>query len=249
MARTTSRAPRPPSFATLDDGDIRLEDLAGSPVVVNFWASWCGPCRAEMPDLIRFSTDYPHVRMLGPAVDSGSDVDIARAASRFGITWPVGPSSARLKSQFDVSVLPTTIIIDARGQLHRRHVGQVHYLISSHRCPSRPAPARGCPRPLRQRHPLHHLGKHTHATVLQPQRHVQLRTHQRQPTDPQCHPQLLHITEALRRDPSRDSAAPSTRTRAAIRGWDASRRIAAEACECAPTEAGSPSPERTACGS
>ena len=115
------------SFATLDDGDIRLEDLAGSPVVVNFWASWCGPCRAEMPDLIRFSTDYPHVRMLGPAVDSGSDVDIARAASRFGITWPVGPSSTRLKSQFDVSVLPTTIIIDARGQLHRRHVGQVHY--------------------------------------------------------------------------------------------------------------------------
>jgi thiol-disulfide isomerase/thioredoxin len=115
------------SLATLDDGDIRLASLSGSPVVLNFWASWCGPCRAEMPDLIRFAKDYPEVRMLGVAVDSGTDVDIARASERFGITWPVGPASSRIKSDYGVSVLPTTIVIDANGQLHSRHVGQIDY--------------------------------------------------------------------------------------------------------------------------
>ena len=115
------------TLATLEHDDIRLESLAGRPVVLNFWASWCGPCRAEMPDLIRFAADYPTVQMLGVAVDSGSDVDIARAASRFGMTWPVGPASSRIKSDYGVSVLPTTIIIDGSGGLHRRHVGQLTY--------------------------------------------------------------------------------------------------------------------------
>jgi len=115
------------SLATLDHGDIRLSELSGSPVVLNFWASWCGPCRAEMPDLIRFANDYPHVKMLGVAVDSGSDVDIARASDRFGITWPVGPASRTIKSDYGVSVLPTTILIDADGSLRYRHVGQLTY--------------------------------------------------------------------------------------------------------------------------
>jgi thiol-disulfide isomerase/thioredoxin len=120
--------PAPAFFlATLDHGDIRLDALAGTPVVLNFWASWCGPCRAEMPDLIRFADDYPDVQMLGVAVDSGSDVDIARAADQFGITWPVGPASSSIKNDYGVSVLPTTIIIDRSGALHRRHVGQLSY--------------------------------------------------------------------------------------------------------------------------
>lgn len=115
------------TLATLDDGDIRMSDLAGQVVVLNFWASWCGPCRAEMPDLIRFSQDYPKVRMLGVAVDSGSDVDIARAADRFGIAWPVGPASRSIKSDYGVSVLPTTVVIDGEANLRYRHVGQLVY--------------------------------------------------------------------------------------------------------------------------
>jgi thiol-disulfide isomerase/thioredoxin len=126
--QTVAEGPAPAfTLATLDHGDIRLSELEGHPVVLNFWASWCGPCRAEMPDLIRFSTDYPEVRMLGVAVDSGSDVDIRRAAERFGITWPVGPASARIKSDYGVSVLPTTLVIGADGQLRYRHIGQLEY--------------------------------------------------------------------------------------------------------------------------
>jgi len=124
----TTEGPAPAfTLATLDDGDIRLSNLNGSAVVLNFWASWCGPCRAEMPDLIRFAQDYPDVQMLGVAVDSGSDVDIARAADRFGITWPVGPASSAIKSDYGVSVLPTTVVIDGKGNLRYRHVGQLYY--------------------------------------------------------------------------------------------------------------------------
>ena len=127
-ATQTLEGPAPAfSLATLDHGDIRLEALEGTPVVLNFWASWCGPCRAEMPDLIRFAADYPNTRVLGVAVDSGSDADIARAADRFGITWPVGPASTSIKGDYGVSVLPTTIIINRNGDLHHRHVGQLSY--------------------------------------------------------------------------------------------------------------------------
>lgn len=124
----TLDGPAPPfTLATLDHGDVGLASLAGQPVVLNFWASWCGPCRAEMPDLIRFSADYPEVHMLGVAVDSGGPADIARAAQRFGITWPVAPASAQLKRDYGVNVLPTTVVIDAAGQLHHRHAGQLDY--------------------------------------------------------------------------------------------------------------------------
>jgi len=112
---------------TLDDVEIPLTSLQGQPVVLNFWASWCGPCRAEMPDLVRFSRDYPNVQMLGVAVDSGNTSQMASAAKRFGITWPVAPATSQLKRDYGVSVLPTTIVIDQDGQLHHKHVGQMAY--------------------------------------------------------------------------------------------------------------------------
>ena len=118
-----------PAFTlhSLDDVDISLTSLQGQPVVLNFWASWCGPCRAEMPDLVRFSRDYPNVQMLGVAVDSGNASQIASAARRFGITWPVAPATTRLKSDYGVNMLPTTIVIDPQGQLRHKHVGQMAY--------------------------------------------------------------------------------------------------------------------------
>ncbi len=112
---------------TLEDVEIPLASLQGQPVVLNFWASWCGPCRAEMPDLVRFSRDYPNVQMLGVAVDSGNASQMASSAKRFGITWPVAPATSQLKRDYGVSVLPTTIVIDHDGQLHHKHVGQMAY--------------------------------------------------------------------------------------------------------------------------
>jgi thiol-disulfide isomerase/thioredoxin len=118
-----------PAFTvnSLEDVPISLTSLHGQPVVLNFWASWCGPCRAEMPDLVRFSRDYPNVQMIGIAVDSGNASQIASAAQRFGITWPVAPATTSLKSAYGVNMLPTTIVIDPQGQLRHKHVGQMGY--------------------------------------------------------------------------------------------------------------------------
>ena len=118
-----------PAFTvrSLDDVEISLTSLQGQPVVLNFWASWCGPCRAEMPDLVRFSRDYPDVQMLGLAVDSGNASQMASAARRFGITWPVAPAATGLKRDYGVTMLPTTIVVDSQGNLHHKHVGQMAY--------------------------------------------------------------------------------------------------------------------------
>ena len=118
-----------PSFAveTLDHGPFSLSSVAGDIVVLNFWATWCGPCRAEMPELSRFARDYPTVHLVGIAVDSGSAADIARFTRQLNMHWPVAVAPEGLQDAYDVRVLPTTVVIDREGQLFHRHIGQLSY--------------------------------------------------------------------------------------------------------------------------
>jgi len=100
------------------------DDLGGRPLVLNVWASWCGPCRKEMP---AFQQIYLHakdqVTFLG--LDSRDVQDAARRfAAQTGVTYrlavdPNGQAAARL----GVAALPTTVFIGADGALRGRHVG------------------------------------------------------------------------------------------------------------------------------
>jgi len=118
-----------PDFAvkTLDGERLDLEHFDGQTVVLNFWASWCGPCRHEIPDFSRFATDHPKIAVLGVAVDSGDTKQVRRAAKKFGITYPVAQANASLLESYDVSVLPTTVIIRDDGSIGTAHVGAMSY--------------------------------------------------------------------------------------------------------------------------
>jgi cytochrome c biogenesis protein CcmG/thiol:disulfide interchange protein DsbE len=109
---------------TLDGADFDLSDLRGAPVVVVFWASWCGPCRQEAPEIAALERHYgDRVRFV--SVNAGEDPAVAkRAAEQWGITWPVvtDPRGAASRA-FEVSAIPLVLVLDADGLVRYRGNG------------------------------------------------------------------------------------------------------------------------------
>lgn len=107
------------------DGKMMLSSLRGSIVVLNFWASWCVPCREEAPDLQATWIDYGDrgVRFIG--VDERDDRAAALAfVDEFGITYPsVFDPAGSLADDFAFLGLPSTFVIDAQGMIRYRFTG------------------------------------------------------------------------------------------------------------------------------
>lgn len=111
------------TVTTLDGDTITLSDLRGSPVVLNFWATWCGPCRSEIPAFSRFAKAHPEVPVLGLSVDKTSPSKVRHTVREWGISYPVAIISGALQNKYDISTLPTTVIINPDGKVHKIHVG------------------------------------------------------------------------------------------------------------------------------
>lgn len=106
-------------------GQVALADYRGTPVVLNFWASWCGPCEREMPALVDFATQNPEVAVVGLAV---TDVprDSRRFAERFGVPFDLGiDRDGGVATDFGVSGLPVTVIVDREGRVANTVFGEV----------------------------------------------------------------------------------------------------------------------------
>jgi cytochrome c biogenesis protein CcmG/thiol:disulfide interchange protein DsbE len=125
-----SQSPSAPALALpdLSGRPVSLASLQGRAVAVNFWASWCPPCRAEIPELSAYYREN-HDRcfeMLGVAESSGGRDDVAAAATRLGIAYPVllDPDGAAA-GRFGVDGLPHTVIIDAQGKVRSVFEGAI----------------------------------------------------------------------------------------------------------------------------
>jgi DsbE subfamily thiol:disulfide oxidoreductase len=122
--------PMPPiEGATLaGDGRVEAGDYAGQVVVVNFWASWCAPCRREQPALEAISDRYRDEGVAVIGVNYRDDDDSARAYLReFGVGYPsVVDFPGTLLGRFGIPGLPGTVIVDASGEMRFRVLGTVN---------------------------------------------------------------------------------------------------------------------------
>jgi cytochrome c biogenesis protein CcmG, thiol:disulfide interchange protein DsbE len=114
------------SFVSLDGDTISSDALRGRVVVLNFWATWCGPCKLEMPSLQALSEDVDpnDVVVLGLATDAGGVEPIRAFLRERSITYPVGRATVAHRQAFGgIRGIPTTFLIDRDGVVRHRVVG------------------------------------------------------------------------------------------------------------------------------
>lgn len=108
-----------------DGGNMRLQEQLGNVVLVNFWASWCGPCREELPHLEQIQQKYADLGFTILAVSV--DRERAKADSLLqdiAVTFPVlYDTDAQVSQLFDVQAMPTTVLIDRDGNQRLLHKG------------------------------------------------------------------------------------------------------------------------------
>jgi len=111
---------------SLDGKNVKLSDFRGKALLLNFWATWCGPCKIEMPWFVELQKEYgpQGFQIVGVAMDDASTEEIAKFAKQMNVNYPVllGKESVG-QSYGGVGVLPTTFFIDRDGKLVAREFG------------------------------------------------------------------------------------------------------------------------------
>src|SRR5262249_54959703 len=110
------RGAQAPDFelVSLDGRKVTLSDFRGKAVVLNFWATWCVPCKTEMPWFVDFQKQYGSdgLAIVGVAMDDSDPQKIAQFASELGVNYPVLLGTNKVSEEYgDVEYLPTTFYI------------------------------------------------------------------------------------------------------------------------------------------
>ena len=124
FARNPERMP-PFLVNDLDGGIISTADLHGKVVLVNFWATWCPPCREEIPELIELSKRYKDkLQIIGISMDDAPAGEVRQFATQIGITYPVVMGSGAMEAEYGgVPALPTSFVISPDGRVVQKHAG------------------------------------------------------------------------------------------------------------------------------
>jgi len=109
-----------------DGKNVALASLRGKPVLLNFWATWCGPCKIEMPWLVDLQKKYgpEGLQIVGVAMDDTDNKEIADFAHKMGVNYTILLGKESVGQEYGgVNVLPTTFFIDRDGKIVAREFG------------------------------------------------------------------------------------------------------------------------------
>ena len=116
-------------LTSLDGKEVSVSDYKGKVVLVNFWATWCPPCLAEMPDLNKLYVDYKDkgLQILGLTVSSRAK-DIPKKVKQSGVTYPILLEAEPVAAKFGgFGAIPQTFIIDKQGKIVHSITGARSY--------------------------------------------------------------------------------------------------------------------------
>ena len=114
----------------LSGKELKLSDYKGQVVVLNFWATWCGPCRAEIPSFVKLRQQYRErgLEVIGISLDEVDLEGVAGFASRFGIDYPIVMGTRETVEAYGpMNAIPTTYFIDRQGRTASRHLGTMSF--------------------------------------------------------------------------------------------------------------------------
>jgi len=127
---TQARAEMAPpwSLQDLNGKTVKLSDFKGKVLVMNFWATWCPPCRAEIPDFIEIAKEYhgKGVAIIGISMDSVQPSEVATFVKKAGINYPIVMGTDDVANKYGaVEAIPVTVIIAPDGTIVAQQVGMV----------------------------------------------------------------------------------------------------------------------------
>ena len=134
MIGTTSvEAQEAPNFTLTDlnGQEVSLSDFKGKVIIVDFWATWCGPCKMEIPSFIQLQEDYKDdVVILGISLDQGGPKTVVPFAKKMNINYPIvyGDGSV-VQADGGVRGIPTTFVIDRDFNIQRKYVGYTDHKV------------------------------------------------------------------------------------------------------------------------
>lgn len=110
----------------LNGNTVKLSDFEGEPVIINFWATWCGPCTEEMPYLQQFYENYPDVQII--TINCDPENDIQAFVTSNGYTFPVLlDTTGDAQAAYQIMAYPTTFVIDENGIIVDKINGSMTY--------------------------------------------------------------------------------------------------------------------------
>lgn len=125
FVRNPDPAPALSSLKDLTGKPVSLADAKGKVVLLNFWATWCGPCRAEIPDLNELQEKYKdQLEIIGLAVDVDDPAALPKFVKNADMRYRVAVASDDVRAKYGgIAALPTSFVIDTQGRVVQKHVG------------------------------------------------------------------------------------------------------------------------------
>ena len=114
-------------LAQLGGGEWRMADHRGQVVLINYWATWCGPCREEMPGLSRLARELgpQGLAVVGVSIDKGGRDKVREFVNDFKVPYPVAFPDPLSQMEWGMAGVPTTILVDREGRVAKSYVGAV----------------------------------------------------------------------------------------------------------------------------